>query len=110
MQFDEIWAAAGTPNAVFRLTPSDLVELTGGRDGRGRAQIEGSDVAAKGTPAGKIRIGVGGWTYEPWRGRVLSQRPAAGARARICGLETDLDRDQRHLLRVAEAGELHQVA
>jgi prolyl-tRNA editing enzyme YbaK/EbsC (Cys-tRNA(Pro) deacylase) len=27
----EIWAAAGTPNAVFRLTPSDLVALTGGR-------------------------------------------------------------------------------
>jgi Cys-tRNA(Pro) deacylase len=31
MQFSEIWAAAGTPNAVFRLKPSDLVELTGGR-------------------------------------------------------------------------------
>jgi prolyl-tRNA editing enzyme YbaK/EbsC (Cys-tRNA(Pro) deacylase) len=31
MQLSEIWAAAGTPNAVFRLTPSDLVELTGGR-------------------------------------------------------------------------------
>jgi Cys-tRNA(Pro) deacylase len=30
MQFDEIWAAAGTPNAVFRLTPADLVALTGG--------------------------------------------------------------------------------
>ena len=30
MQLDEIWAAAGTPNAVFRLTPADLVELTGG--------------------------------------------------------------------------------
>jgi prolyl-tRNA editing enzyme YbaK/EbsC (Cys-tRNA(Pro) deacylase) len=28
-----IWAAAGTPNAVFRLTPSDLVELTGGTVG-----------------------------------------------------------------------------
>ena len=28
---DEIWAAAGTPNAVFRLTPADLVKLTGGR-------------------------------------------------------------------------------
>ena len=27
----EIWAAAGTPNAVFCLTPSDLVEMTGGR-------------------------------------------------------------------------------
>lgn len=26
----EIWAAAGTPNAVFRLTPADLLRLTGG--------------------------------------------------------------------------------
>ena len=26
-----IWAAAGTPNAVFSLTPGELVELTGGR-------------------------------------------------------------------------------
>ena len=26
----EIWAAAGTPNTVFRLTPSELVTLTGG--------------------------------------------------------------------------------
>ena len=31
LKLDEIWAAAGTPNAVFRLTPSDLVALTGGR-------------------------------------------------------------------------------
>lgn len=28
--FDAIWAAAGTPNAVFRLTPADLQRLTGG--------------------------------------------------------------------------------
>ncbi len=28
---DEIWAAAGTPNAVFRLMPEDLVAVTGGR-------------------------------------------------------------------------------
>ncbi len=28
--YDEIWAAAGTPNAVFRLRPADLVALTGG--------------------------------------------------------------------------------
>lgn len=28
MGYAEIWAAAGTPNAVFRLTPADLVELT----------------------------------------------------------------------------------
>jgi prolyl-tRNA editing enzyme YbaK/EbsC (Cys-tRNA(Pro) deacylase) len=31
MRLPEIWAAAGTPNAVFCLTPSDLIELTGGR-------------------------------------------------------------------------------
>ncbi len=30
MEYDEIWAAAGTPNAVFRLTPRDLVTLTKG--------------------------------------------------------------------------------
>ncbi|GHO71786.1 prolyl-tRNA editing protein [Ktedonobacter sp. SOSP1-52] len=29
-QYQEIWAAAGTPNAVFRLTPQDLKEMTGG--------------------------------------------------------------------------------
>ncbi len=28
---DEIWAAAGTPNAVFGLLPADLVKMTGGR-------------------------------------------------------------------------------
>jgi prolyl-tRNA editing enzyme YbaK/EbsC (Cys-tRNA(Pro) deacylase) len=28
---DQIWAAAGTPNAVFRLAPGDLARLTGGR-------------------------------------------------------------------------------
>ena len=27
----EIWAAAGTPNAVFRMTPAQIVALTGGR-------------------------------------------------------------------------------
>jgi len=31
MDLTEVWAAAGTPNAVFRLTPQDLMALTGGR-------------------------------------------------------------------------------
>jgi prolyl-tRNA editing enzyme YbaK/EbsC (Cys-tRNA(Pro) deacylase) len=31
LRWDEIWAAAGTPNSIFRLTPADLVTLTGGR-------------------------------------------------------------------------------
>ena len=30
-QYDTIWAAAGTPRAVFRLTPADLQRITGGR-------------------------------------------------------------------------------
>jgi prolyl-tRNA editing enzyme YbaK/EbsC (Cys-tRNA(Pro) deacylase) len=31
LQYGEVWAAAGSPNAVFQLTPSDLVKMTGGR-------------------------------------------------------------------------------
>jgi Cys-tRNA(Pro) deacylase len=31
MQYDLIWAAAGTPNAVFELTPADLQKMTAGR-------------------------------------------------------------------------------
>jgi len=31
MQYGEIWAAAGNPNAVFSLVPSDLERMTGGR-------------------------------------------------------------------------------
>lgn len=30
MKLEEIWAAAGTPNAVFKLTPNILSEITGG--------------------------------------------------------------------------------
>lgn len=30
-QYPEIWAAAGSPNAVFRLTPAELERVTGGR-------------------------------------------------------------------------------
>lgn len=31
LKLPEIWAAAGTPNALFRLAPGDLVKMTGGR-------------------------------------------------------------------------------
>lgn len=31
LAFEEIWAAAGTPNAVFRLTGDDLVRVTDGK-------------------------------------------------------------------------------
>ena len=34
LRYDAVWAAAGTPFAVFRLTPADLVRLTGGQVAR----------------------------------------------------------------------------
>lgn len=30
-RFQHVWAAAGTPNAVFRVSPADLIRLTQGR-------------------------------------------------------------------------------
>jgi prolyl-tRNA editing enzyme YbaK/EbsC (Cys-tRNA(Pro) deacylase) len=30
-QYGEIWAAAGTPRAVFKLTPDELLKITGGQ-------------------------------------------------------------------------------
>lgn len=31
LHHDELWAAAGTPRAVFKLTPAELKSMTGGR-------------------------------------------------------------------------------
>ena len=31
LAFDEIWAAGGHPHTVFRMTPDELVRMTGGR-------------------------------------------------------------------------------
>jgi prolyl-tRNA editing enzyme YbaK/EbsC (Cys-tRNA(Pro) deacylase) len=31
MKWEEIWAAGGHPNTIFKLTPADLVRMTGGR-------------------------------------------------------------------------------
>ncbi len=31
LRYDELWAAAGTPHAVFRLAPADLARVTAGR-------------------------------------------------------------------------------
>lgn len=30
LQYEEVWAAAGTPNAVFKLDPRELARITGG--------------------------------------------------------------------------------
>jgi prolyl-tRNA editing enzyme YbaK/EbsC (Cys-tRNA(Pro) deacylase) len=34
LQYAEVWAAAGTPNAIFKLTPADLVRISAGRVAR----------------------------------------------------------------------------
>ncbi|HEV2524457.1 MAG TPA: YbaK/EbsC family protein, partial [Gammaproteobacteria bacterium] len=31
LKFDSLWAAAGTPNTVFNLQGTDLLEMTNGR-------------------------------------------------------------------------------
>lgn len=31
LQFEEVYAAAGTPHAIFRIAPQELVRITGGR-------------------------------------------------------------------------------
>ncbi|GAF91248.1 unnamed protein product, partial [marine sediment metagenome] len=31
MGYEYIWAAAGTPRAIFKLTPDELVHITGGK-------------------------------------------------------------------------------
>jgi len=31
LRYEDIWAAAGNPHAVFKLSPSDLVRMTGGQ-------------------------------------------------------------------------------
>lgn len=31
LKFEEVWAAAGTPNAVFKLKGKDLIEMTNGK-------------------------------------------------------------------------------
>jgi prolyl-tRNA editing enzyme YbaK/EbsC (Cys-tRNA(Pro) deacylase) len=31
LKYEEIWAAAGTPNAVFRLSPQELALITRGK-------------------------------------------------------------------------------
>jgi prolyl-tRNA editing enzyme YbaK/EbsC (Cys-tRNA(Pro) deacylase) len=31
LQFEKVWAAAGTPNAVFELSSTDMIKITGGK-------------------------------------------------------------------------------
>ncbi len=37
LQYKTVWGAAGTPNAIFELTPDDLIKMTGGKVARVKA-------------------------------------------------------------------------
>ena len=58
---------------------------------------------------GDIRVGVGGWTFAPWRGVFYPDGLPQKDELAYMSRHADGDRDQRHLLRLAEAGELPQV-
>ena len=59
--------------------------------------------------AGKIYIGVGGWNFAPWRGVFYPEGLAQAKELELRVEPSDVDRDQRHLLRLAEAGKLSQM-
>ena len=58
--------------------------------------------------AGRIRVGVGGWVFEPWRGGFYPEGLAQKRELEYASRQAHVDRDQRHLLRLAEAGELRR--
>ena len=55
---------------------------------------------------GKIRIGIGGWTYPPWRGVFYPDKLPQAKELEYASTPARRDRDQRDLLRPAEAEEL----
>ena len=61
-----------------------------------------------------IHVGVGGWTFEPWRGvfypEGLVQKRELEYGAGVCGVQADLHRDQRHLLFDLQARQLEEMA
>ena len=60
--------------------------------------------------AGNIRIGVGGWNFEPWRETFYPKGVAKTRELEYMAGAADLDRDQQHLLRLENARQLPQMA
>ncbi len=60
--------------------------------------------------SGKIYVGIGGWTFEPWRGPFYPEGLTQKRELEYAEPQAHLDRDQRHLLFELQARELGQVA
>ena len=56
-----------------------------------------------------IRVGIGGWVFKPWRGEFYPEGLPQARELGLCQPQADRDRDQRHLLQHAEAGELPEM-
>src|SRR5262249_1840959 len=91
LHHEVIWAAAGTPHAVFQLTPADLLRITAGRVACVKGVLwpsvcvgapdRGADVPwEKGSDVSmpKEVIGCGGYHAESPRAPVYASPPAAG--------------------------------
>ena len=50
LQYKTVWGAAGTPNAIFELTPDDLIKMTGGKV----VSVNMNEVSATFFPSPKI--------------------------------------------------------
>ena len=56
-----------------------------------------------------IRVGIGGWTYEPWRGTFYPDDLPQKRELEYAARSADRDRDQRHLLWPPEPEELGKL-
>ncbi len=50
-----------------------------------------------------IHVGIGGWTFEPWRGSFYPEKLKHDDELSHASRQPDLDRGQRHLLPDASA-------
>ena len=59
--------------------------------------------------SGTIRVGIGGWTFEPWRGEFYPKGLPHAQELSYASRAPHLDRGQRHILPDADAQDVRQV-
>ena len=58
---------------------------------------------------GRIRVGIGGWLYAPWRGVFYPKGLKQADELAYAASHLTIDRDQRHALPAAKPGKLPQM-
>ena len=59
--------------------------------------------------SGIIRAGIGGWTFEPWRGVFYPDKLAQAKELHYASRQLPTHRSQRHLLSHAKTGDVCQL-